>query len=108
MNCAIVHIDLDTFFVSCERLNNSKLNNITVIIGGGDRGLVSSCLYEARFIGVHSVMPIRMAIKLCPDAKIVRGDYELYSNLSHTVIEIFKRMLLSWKKRVSMNFTWIY
>ncbi|ROI12156.1 DNA polymerase IV [Kaistella haifensis] len=90
MNRAIVHMDLDTFFVSCERLNNSKLNNIPVIIGGGDRGVVSSCSYEARFFGVRSAMPIRMAMKLCPDAKIVRGDHELYSNLSHTVTEIIQ------------------
>ena len=90
MNRAIVHMDLDTFFVSCERLNNSKLNNIPVIIGGGDRGVVSSCSYEARFFGVRSAMPIRMAMKLCPDAKIVRGDHELYSNLSHTVTKIIQ------------------
>ena len=90
MNRAIVHMDLDTFFVSCERLQNSKLNGIPVIIGGGDRGVVASCSYEARFFGVRSAMPIRMALKLCPQAKIVRGDHELYSNLSHTVTEIIQ------------------
>lgn len=90
MNRAIVHMDLDTFFVSCERLLNSKLNGIPVIIGGGDRGVVSSCSYEARYFGVRSAMPIRMAMKLCPDAKIVRGDHELYSNLSHTVTDIIR------------------
>lgn len=90
MNRAIVHMDLDTFFVSCERLQNSKLNGIPVIIGGGDRGVVSSCSYEARYFGVRSAMPIRMAMKLCPDAKIIRGDHEMYSNLSHTVTEIIQ------------------
>nr|WP_316930682.1 hypothetical protein [Sphingobacterium sp. IITKGP-BTPF85] len=51
MNRAIVHMDLDTFFVSCERLVNSQLNDIPLIIGGGDRGVVSSCSYEARTLG---------------------------------------------------------
>lgn len=83
-------MDLDTFFVSCERLQNSKLNGIPVIVGGGDRGVVASCSYEARYFGVRSAMPIRMAMKLCPQAKIVRGDYEFYSQLSHTVTEIIQ------------------
>ncbi len=90
MDRAIVHMDLDTFFVSCERRNNSELNGIPLIIGGGDRGVVASCSYEARRFGVRSAMPIRMAMKLCPDAKIIRGDHELYSNLSHLVTEIIQ------------------
>ncbi len=90
MNRAIVHMDLDTFFVSCERLNNSKLDGIPLIIGGGDRGVVASCSYEARKFGVRSAMPIRMALRLCPDAKVIRGDYELYSNLSHLVTEVIQ------------------
>lgn len=90
MNRAIVHMDLDTFFVSCERGNNSQLDGIPLIIGGGDRGVVASCSYEARKFGVRSAMPIRMALRLCPDAKVIRGDHELYSNLSHTVTEIIQ------------------
>ncbi|KPH14734.1 DNA polymerase IV [Chryseobacterium sp. ERMR1:04] len=90
MNRAIVHMDMDTFFVSCERLNNSKLDGIPLIIGGGDRGVVASCSYEARKFGVRSAMPIRMALRLCPDAKVIRGDYELYSNLSHLVTEVIQ------------------
>ncbi|WP_262149850.1 DNA polymerase IV [Chryseobacterium foetidum] len=90
MNRAIVHMDMDTFFVSCERLGNSKLDGIPLIIGGGDRGVVASCSYEARKFGVRSAMPIRMALRLCPDAKIIKGDYELYSNLSHKVTEIIQ------------------
>lgn len=83
-------MDMDTFFVSCERLGNSKLDGIPLIIGGGDRGVVASCSYEARKFGVRSAMPIRMALRLCPDAKIIKGDYELYSNLSHKVTEIIQ------------------
>lgn len=90
MNRAIVHMDLDTFFVSCERLINSKLNGIPVIVGGGDRGVVASCSYEARYFGVRTAMPIRMALRLCPDAKIVRGDHDLYSKMSHEVTEIIQ------------------
>ncbi len=90
MNRAIVHMDLDTFFVSCERRNNTQLQGIPLIIGGGDRGVVASCSYEARKFGVRSAMPIRMALRLCPEAKVIRGDHEMYSNLSHTVTEIIQ------------------
>ncbi|MEC5171308.1 nucleotidyltransferase/DNA polymerase involved in DNA repair [Chryseobacterium nepalense] len=90
MKRSIVHMDLDAFFVSCERRNNSQLDGIPLIIGGGDRGVVASCSYEARRFGVRSAMPIKMALRLCPDAKVIRGDYELYSNLSHTVTEIIQ------------------
>lgn len=83
-------MDMDTFFVSCERLNHSELNGIPLIIGGGDRGVVASCSYEARKFGVRSAMPIKMALRLCPDAKIVKGDYELYSKLSHLVTEVIQ------------------
>jgi DNA polymerase-4 len=63
---SIVHMDMDTFFVSCERLTNSKLIGLPLIIGG-DRGVVASCSYEARTFGVRSAMPIK--IRLCPQAK---------------------------------------
>jgi DNA polymerase-4 len=87
---AIVHMDLDTFFVSCERLTNSELNGIPLIIGGGDRGVVASCSYEARYFGVRSAMPIHMAMKLCPQAKVMKGDMELYSQLSHDVTQVIQ------------------
>lgn len=90
MNRAIAHMDLDTFFVSCERLKNSDLVGKPLIIGGGDRGVVASCSYETRFFGVRSAMPIKMALRLCPEAKVIRGDMEMYSNMSHTVTEIIQ------------------
>jgi len=90
VNRAIVHMDLDTFFVSCERKEHSELKGIPLIIGGGDRGVVASCSYEARKFGVRSAMPIRMALRLCPDAKVVKGDYELYSKLSHLVTDVIQ------------------
>lgn len=90
MNRAIAHMDLDTFFVSCERLKNSDLVGKPLIIGGGDRGVVASCSYETRYFGVRSAMPIKMALRLCPEAKVIRGDMEMYSNMSHTVTEIIQ------------------
>ena len=90
MNRAIVHMDLDTFFVSCERLKNSQLEKIPLIIGGGDRGVVASCSYEARYFGVRSAMPIKVALRLCPNAKVIRGDMEHYSNMSHLVTEVIQ------------------
>jgi len=90
MKRAIAHMDLDTFFVSCERLKNSDLVGKPLIIGGGDRGVVASCSYETRYFGVRSAMPIKMALRLCPEAKVIRGDMEMYSNMSHTVTEIIQ------------------
>ncbi len=90
MNRSIVHMDLDTFFVSCERLKNSELNNKPIIIGGGDRGVVASCSYETRYFGVRSAMPIKMALRLCPEAKVIKGDMEMYSNMSHMVTEVIQ------------------
>ncbi|AIM37545.1 DNA polymerase IV [Sphingobacterium sp. ML3W] len=90
MSRAIVHMDLDTFFVSCERLVNSQLDGIPLIIGGGDRGVVSSCSYEARTFGVRAAMPMKMALRLCPQARVVKGDMELYSKMSHTVTEVIE------------------
>lgn len=88
-NRNIVHFDLDSFFVSVERLLNSKLKGKPVVIGGNsDRGVVSSCSYEARQFGVSSAMPMRMARNLCPDAIVVRGDMEVYSKYSRLVTDI--------------------
>lgn len=90
MERAIVHMDLDTFFVSCERLKNSELDKKPIIIGGGDRGVVASCSYETRFFGVRSAMPIKMALKLCPEARVIKGDMEMYSKMSHLVTEVIQ------------------
>ncbi|MCB8999054.1 MAG: DNA polymerase IV [Bacteroidales bacterium] len=89
MDRNIVHMDLDTFFVSVERLQNSKLTGLPVIIGGtSDRGVVASCSYEARSFGVRSAMPMKMARTLCSQAVIIRGDMELYSKYSDLVTDI--------------------
>jgi DNA polymerase-4 len=85
----IVHLDLDSFFVSAERLINSKLIGLPVVIGGNsDRGVISSCSYEARKFGVKSGMPMKLARRLCNEAVVVRGDMELYSKYSRLVTDI--------------------
>ncbi|MCF8348286.1 MAG: DNA polymerase IV [Bacteroidales bacterium] len=88
-NRTIAHFDLDTFFVSVERLHNSSLVGKPVIIGGmSDRGVVAGCSYEARRFGVHSAMPMRMARQLCSQAVFIRGDMEAYAKQSRLVTEI--------------------
>jgi DNA polymerase-4 len=91
MKRAIVHMDLDTFFVSCERLIEPKLLGKPVLVGGtSDRGVVAACSYEARQFGIHSAMPMRMARKLCPEAIVVRGNSSIYSKYSDMVTSIIK------------------
>ena len=95
----ILHMDLDTFFVSCERLIDSKLNNKPVLIGGtSDRGVVASCSYEARRFGIHSAMPMRMAKQLCPEAIILRGNSGIYSKYSAMVTDIIKENVPLYEK----------
>ena len=84
----IVHYDLDTFFVSVERRKDSRLEGKALMIGGGDRGVVSSCSYEARRFGVHSGMPMRTARKLCPHAISISGDHDAYRKASDDITEI--------------------
>src|SRR5512145_100260 len=89
MGRSIVHLDLDSFFVSVERLINNKLNGKPVVIGSlSGRGVVSSCSYEARKFGIHSAMPMKMVRQLCADAIVVRGDMDLYSRYSNIVTDI--------------------
>ena len=87
----VLHLDLDSFFVSVERLTNSALNNKPVLVGGtGGRGVVASCSYEARRYGVHSGMPMRTALQLCPEAIAIKGDSSRYSKYSDIITEIIK------------------
>ena len=86
---AVLHMDLDSFFASVEILKNSKLKGKPLIIGGtSNRGVVSSCSYEARRFGVHSAMPMKMALQLCPNATVLRGDMDSYSYYSNMVTDV--------------------
>lgn len=85
----IIHMDLDAFFVAVECKLHNGLRNRPLIIGGSSRrGVVAACSYEARKFGVHSAMPMYLALQLCPDAKVISGDMEAYSKHSHLVTEI--------------------
>jgi DNA polymerase-4 len=95
----ILHLDMDTFFVSVERLLDSRLVGKPVLIGGvTDRGVVASCSYEARTYGVHSAMPMKRAKELCPDAIQIRGNSGTYTSHSKMVTEIIKETVPLYEK----------
>jgi DNA polymerase-4 len=96
---SIAHMDLDTFFVSCERLLDSRLNGKPILIGGTtDRGVVASCSYEARKFGIHSAMPMKMAKERCPEAIIIKGNTHTYTNYSDQVTAIIRESVPLYEK----------
>ena len=84
----IAHFDLDSFFVSVEVLNDPSLKGKPVFVGGSERGVVASCSYEARKVGIHSGMPSKKAMLICPQAIAVKGNYSEYSKYSRWVTQI--------------------
>lgn len=92
---AVIHIDLDAFFVSVERKKRPELRGVPVIVGGlGDpakRGVVSAVSYEARSSGVYSGMPLKTAKKLCPKAVFLPVDFAAYEKESNRFMEILRR-----------------
>lgn len=95
----ILHLDLDTFFVSCERLIDRRLQNRPLLVGGtGDRGVVAACSYETRPFGVHSGMSMKVARRLCPEAVVIRGNSSIYTKYSHLVTEIIKESVPVFEK----------
>ena len=84
----IAHFDLDSFFVSVEILNDPSLKGKPVVVGGRERGVVAACSYEARKFGIHSAMPMKTAMRLCPQAIVVGGSRGEYSKYSRMVTEI--------------------
>lgn len=89
MDRNIIHLDLDAFFVAVECKKSPELRGLPLIVGGSSRrGVVAACSYEARKFGVHSAMPMYLAMQLCPDAKVISGDMESYSQNSHLITEI--------------------
>lgn len=81
----IAHIDCDAFYAAVEKRDDPALNDKPLIIGGGTRGVVSTCCYIARTFGVHSAMPMFKARKLCPDAVIIRPDMAKYATVGRQV-----------------------
>ncbi|HOZ85289.1 MAG TPA: DNA polymerase IV [Niabella sp.] len=85
----IAHFDLDSFFVSVELLLNPELKGKPVIVGGSaNRGVVSTCSYEARKFGVQSAMPMKTAMKLCPEAILLKGTHQQYGYYSQQVTDL--------------------
>ncbi len=91
MTKTVLHLDLDTFYVSVERKIDSRLQNRPLLVGGtSDRGVVAACSYETRAFGVHSGMSMKLARQLCPEATIIRGDASTYSRHSKDVTDIIR------------------
>lgn len=87
----IIHIDMDAFFASVEQRNHPEYRGKPLIVAGDPdkRGVVSTCSYEARVFGVHSAMPTRTAMNLCPHGIFIEGDMKNYKDVSNQVFEIF-------------------
>ncbi|MBC7000621.1 DNA polymerase IV [Cytophaga sp. FL35] len=99
MQKTILHLDLDTFFVSVERRMNTELKNKPILVGGlSDRGVVAACSYETRKFGVHSGMPMKMAKELCPEAVPIKGNAGTYSKFSDMVTEIIQEKVPLFEK----------
>jgi len=91
MNRHILHVDMDAFFVSAERLKHPELEGLPVIIGGNAqqmKGVVSACSYEARTFGLHSAMSIADAKRLCPQGVFIKGSHDSYTEFSDIITEI--------------------
>jgi len=88
----IAHMDCDAFFASVEKRDNPEIRDKPVIIGGGKRGVVSTACYIARIKGVRSAMPMFQALKLCPEAIVVRPRMSVYSSVSRDIRQMMKDM----------------
>ncbi|HSH08976.1 MAG TPA: DNA polymerase IV [Oceanipulchritudo sp.] len=89
---SIAHFDADAFFASVEQAADARLRRRPVAVGGGARGVVCSASYEARVFGIHSAMPTRQALQLCPQLTLIRGQFELYERFSDQIFDLCEDM----------------
>ncbi|MEM0985767.1 MAG: DNA polymerase IV [Pseudomonadota bacterium] len=88
----IAHIDCDAFFAAIEKRDDPALKHKPVIVGGGQRGVVSTCCYTARLYGVRSAMPMFKALKACPDAVVIKPNFEKYAAAARKIREKMDRL----------------
>jgi DNA polymerase-4 len=89
---SIAHMDCDAFYASVEKRDNPALRDVPLIVGGGQRGVVSTCCYLARIHGVRSAMPMFQAMKLCPDAVVVKPRMAVYAEVSRAIRAMMQEM----------------
>ena len=85
-------MDCDAFYASVEKRDNPDLRDKPVIIGGGRRGVVSTACYVARIRGVRSAMPMFQALKLCPDAVIIKPRMDVYAEVSRAIRTLMEEL----------------
>ena len=89
---SIAHVDCDAFYCSVEKRDNPEIRNKPVVVGGGRRGVVSAACYHARVYGVRSAMPMFQALKLCPDAVVVKGSMDKYAYEGGRIREMMRAL----------------
>lgn len=102
----IAHLDCDAFYASVEKLHRPDLRDRPVIVGGGRRGVVSTCCYLARQYGVHSAMPMFKALKACPDAVVIKPNFHKYITASEAIFGAVSK-LTPLVQTLSLDEAWI-
>ncbi len=105
-NLSIAHMDCDAFYASVEKRDRPELRDLPVIVGGGHRGVVTTCCYIARMSGVRSAMPMFKALKLCPKATVIYPDFAKYKSASAAIFAKV-RALTPLVQPLSLDEAWI-
>ncbi|MEO8811968.1 MAG: DNA polymerase IV, partial [Caulobacteraceae bacterium] len=103
---AIAHVDCDAFYASVEKRDRPELRDLPVIVGGGKRGVVTTCCYIARVSGVRSAMPMFTALRLCPEAIVISPDFTKYQDESRRIMERL-RALTPLVQTLSLDEAWL-
>ena len=103
---AIAHLDCDAFYASVEKRDRPELRDVAVIVGGGKRGVVTTCCYIARISGVRSAMPMFKALKLCPEAIVIKPDFSKYIEASRAIMSKLQA-LTTLVQTLSLDEAWL-